>query len=113
MRLRDRVDRAGIDAAGRARDHARDQLRGGRADGGALRREHSRTGSRRASTASTTIRETRTLIAAIVAARQVEELRREGFDEFHFYTLNQADVVGRRLPAARLERRRLESELAA
>ena len=36
---------------------------------------------------------TRTLIAAIVAARQIEELRCEGFDEFHFYTLNQADVV--------------------
>ncbi len=37
--------------------------------------------------------QTRALIAAIVAARQVEELRREGFEEFHFYTLNQADVV--------------------
>ena len=37
--------------------------------------------------------QTRTLVAAIVAARQVEELRREGFEEFHFYTLNQADVV--------------------
>jgi methylenetetrahydrofolate reductase (NADPH) len=36
---------------------------------------------------------TRTLIAAIIAARQIEELRCEGFDEFHFYTLNQADVV--------------------
>lgn len=38
--------------------------------------------------------ETRKLIAAIVAARQVDELRSEGFDEFHFYTLNRADVVG-------------------
>jgi methylenetetrahydrofolate reductase (NADH) len=38
--------------------------------------------------------ETRKLVAAIVAARQVDELRREGFDEFHFYTLNRADVVG-------------------
>jgi methylenetetrahydrofolate reductase (NADPH) len=37
---------------------------------------------------------TRKLMAAIVGARQVEELRREGFEEFHFYTLNQADVVG-------------------
>ncbi|HEY7967212.1 MAG TPA: methylenetetrahydrofolate reductase [Solirubrobacteraceae bacterium] len=36
--------------------------------------------------------QTRKLLTAIVAARQVEELRREGFDEFHFYTLNQADV---------------------
>jgi methylenetetrahydrofolate reductase (NADPH) len=38
--------------------------------------------------------DTRKLLAAIVAAAQVEELRREGFDEFHFYTLNRADVVG-------------------
>jgi methylenetetrahydrofolate reductase (NADPH) len=37
--------------------------------------------------------QTRALIAAIVAARQIEELRGEGFEEFHFYTLNQADVV--------------------
>ena len=37
--------------------------------------------------------QTRALIAAIIAARQIEELRCEGFDEFHFYTLNQADVV--------------------
>lgn len=36
---------------------------------------------------------TRKLVAAIVAAAQVEELRREGFREFHFYTLNQGDVV--------------------
>jgi methylenetetrahydrofolate reductase (NADPH) len=38
--------------------------------------------------------DTRRLLAAIVAAAQVEELRREGFAEFHFYTLNRADVVG-------------------
>jgi methylenetetrahydrofolate reductase (NADPH) len=37
--------------------------------------------------------QTRTLIAAIIAARQIEELRCEGFEDFHFYTLNQADVV--------------------
>jgi methylenetetrahydrofolate reductase (NADPH) len=37
--------------------------------------------------------QTRTLIAAIIAARQIEELRCEGFEEFHFYTLNQADLV--------------------
>ncbi len=37
--------------------------------------------------------QTRAPIAAIIAARQIEELRCEGFDEFHFYTLNQADVV--------------------
>ena len=37
--------------------------------------------------------DTRKLVAAIVAAAQVEELRREGFDEFHFYTLNRADIA--------------------
>ena len=26
-------------------------------------------------------------------AEQVEELRAEGFDQFHFYTLNQADLA--------------------
>jgi methylenetetrahydrofolate reductase (NADPH) len=38
--------------------------------------------------------DTRKLLAAITAATQVEELRRDGFEEFHFYTLNRADVVG-------------------
>jgi methylenetetrahydrofolate reductase (NADPH) len=37
--------------------------------------------------------ETRKLIAAAVLAEQVEELRSEGFDQFHFYTLNQAELT--------------------
>lgn len=37
--------------------------------------------------------ETRRLVAAAVLAEQVEELRSEGFDQFHFYTLNQADLT--------------------
>lgn len=37
--------------------------------------------------------ETRNLVAAIVAAEQVEALRREGVSSFHFYTLNRADLV--------------------
>jgi methylenetetrahydrofolate reductase (NADPH) len=37
--------------------------------------------------------ETRNLVAAIVAAEQVEALRREGVNTFHFYTLNRADLV--------------------
>ncbi len=37
--------------------------------------------------------ETRNLVAAIVAAEQVEALRREGINAFHFYTLNRADLV--------------------
>jgi methylenetetrahydrofolate reductase (NADPH) len=37
--------------------------------------------------------DTRRVIAATVLAEQVAELRAEGFDEFHFYTLNQADLT--------------------
>jgi methylenetetrahydrofolate reductase (NADPH) len=37
--------------------------------------------------------DTRKLIAATILAEQVEELRAEGFDQFHFYTLNQADLT--------------------
>jgi len=37
--------------------------------------------------------DTRRVIAATVLAEQVQELRALGFDEFHFYTLNQADLT--------------------
>jgi methylenetetrahydrofolate reductase (NADH) len=37
--------------------------------------------------------ETRRVIAGIVAAQQIEDLREEGFDTFHYYTLNQGDVA--------------------
>jgi methylenetetrahydrofolate reductase (NADPH) len=37
--------------------------------------------------------ESRKTIAAAVLADQVQELRRRGFDQFHFYTLNQADLT--------------------
>jgi methylenetetrahydrofolate reductase (NADPH) len=37
--------------------------------------------------------ETRQLIAASVAIEQVTRLRREGVDEFHFYTLNRAELT--------------------
>ncbi len=37
--------------------------------------------------------ETRRLIAASVAAEMCARLREEGFDDFHFYTLNRADLV--------------------
>jgi len=37
--------------------------------------------------------ETRKLIAASVAIEQVARLRREGVDEFHFYTLNRAELA--------------------
>ena len=37
--------------------------------------------------------QTRKLVGAIIAAEQVQGLRREGFDAFHFYTLNQGDLA--------------------
>ena len=37
--------------------------------------------------------ETRRMIAAIVAAEQVRLLQANGVDEFHFYTLNRADLT--------------------
>ncbi len=37
--------------------------------------------------------DTRRMIAAAFAIAQVEALRREGIDEFHFYTLNRADLT--------------------
>jgi methylenetetrahydrofolate reductase (NADPH) len=37
--------------------------------------------------------ETRKTLAAAVLFEQVQELRSEGFDHFHFYTLNQADLA--------------------
>jgi methylenetetrahydrofolate reductase (NADPH) len=37
--------------------------------------------------------ETRRIVAAAVLAEQVQELRARGFDQFHFYTLNQANLT--------------------
>jgi len=37
--------------------------------------------------------ETRKMIAASVAIEQVARLRREGVQEFHFYTLNRAELT--------------------
>jgi methylenetetrahydrofolate reductase (NADPH) len=37
--------------------------------------------------------DTRKILAATVLAEQVQELRQRGFEAFHFYTLNQADLT--------------------
>ena len=37
--------------------------------------------------------ETRRIVAAAVLADQVEQLRARGFGQFHFYTLNQANLT--------------------
>ena len=52
-----------------------------------------RPGSPSASTGSTTIAATRKLIAAAVAAEQVLDLVDRGVTDFHFYTMNRADLV--------------------
>ncbi len=36
--------------------------------------------------------ESRRIVAAAVLADQVQQLRSLGFDQFHFYTLNQANL---------------------
>ena len=35
----------------------------------------------------------RSLVAATVAAEQCRQLQEEGIEDFHFYTLNRADLV--------------------
>jgi methylenetetrahydrofolate reductase (NADPH) len=37
--------------------------------------------------------DTRRLVAASIAAEQCRRLQEEGVDEFHFYTLNRADLI--------------------
>ncbi len=37
--------------------------------------------------------ESRKLVASAVLCEQVRVLKEEGFDEFHFYTLNQAELT--------------------
>ncbi|RZI37956.1 methylenetetrahydrofolate reductase [NAD(P)H], partial [Herbaspirillum sp. HC18] len=37
--------------------------------------------------------ETRKLVAATIAAGQVQKLAKHGVDTFHFYTMNRADLV--------------------
>ena len=37
--------------------------------------------------------ESRKLVASAVLVEQVRELKAEGFDQFHFYTLNQAELT--------------------
>lgn len=57
--------------------------------------------------------DTRRLIAASVAIEQVEYLRRHGVDEFHFYTLNRADLTYAICHALGLRPRRPAAEAAA
>ena len=57
------------------------------------RRQRARRGSRAASTGLKTIPRRRHLVAAAVATEQAMDLVDEGVKEFHFYTLNRADLV--------------------
>ena len=60
---------------------------------GALRRLGAGLARARGSTGSTTMPATRKLIAAAVAAEQVLDLVDQGVTDFHFYTMNRADLV--------------------
>jgi methylenetetrahydrofolate reductase (NADPH) len=57
--------------------------------------------------------ETRKLVAAAVLAEQVEELLAEGFDRFHFYTLNQADLTYAACRLLGIQPRTMSTEAAA
>jgi methylenetetrahydrofolate reductase (NADPH) len=57
--------------------------------------------------------ETRKLVAAAVLAEQVEELLTEGFDQFHFYTLNQADLTYAACRLLGIQPRTVSTEAAA
>ncbi len=57
--------------------------------------------------------ETRRMIAASVAIEQVDELRRHGVSEFHFYTLNRAELTYAICHALGLRPRKAEHKLAS
>ncbi|MEE8543945.1 MAG: methylenetetrahydrofolate reductase [Gammaproteobacteria bacterium] len=57
--------------------------------------------------------ETRRMIAASVAIKQVDELRRHGVSEFHFYTLNRAELTYAICHALGLRPRKAERKLAS
>ena len=77
----------------RARHPAGAQFQAGRGLRRALRRLGAGLAGARASTGSTTIPQTRALVAAAVAAEQVLDLVDRGVTDFHFYTMNRADLV--------------------
>jgi methylenetetrahydrofolate reductase (NADPH) len=56
--------------------------------------------------------ETRRMIAANVAIEQVQRLREHGVDEFHFYTLNRAELTYAICHALGLRPRLLEAQVA-
>jgi methylenetetrahydrofolate reductase (NADPH) len=56
--------------------------------------------------------ETRRMIAASVAIEQVQRLRRHGVDEFHFYTLNRAELTYAICHALDLRPRVTEAQVA-
>jgi methylenetetrahydrofolate reductase (NADPH) len=56
--------------------------------------------------------ETRRMIAANVAIEQVQRLREHGVDEFHFYTLNRAELTYAICHALGLRARSIEAQVA-
>ena len=87
--------------ADRARHPADHALPAGAALRRALRRGDSRLAAAQRFEGLDDDAETRRLIAASVAIEQVQALARHGVREFHFYTLNRAELTLRHLPRAR------------
>ena len=93
LRYRDRCAAAGIHADHRSRDPADHALSAAVAFCRALRCIRAATGCAERFDGLDDDPETRRMIAANVAIEQVQRLREHGVDEFHFYTLNRAELT--------------------
>ncbi len=92
LRYRDRCAGGRHQRQHRARHPADHALPANAALRRALRRHRCPIGCAAASTGLDDDPETRRMIAANVAIEQVQRLREHGVDEFHFYTLNRAEL---------------------
>ena len=93
LRFRDRCAAAGITREPGARHPADHALPADAALRRALRRERAASGCAQRFEGLEEDADTRRMIAAAFAISQVEALAREGVDEFHFYTLNRAELT--------------------
>ena len=92
-RFRDDAAQAGIAMPDRSRHHADHQFHGRRAHGGQDCGAAIPAWLARAYDGLDDDVESRRIVAAAVLADQVQQLRARGFDQFHFYTLNQANLT--------------------